>query len=159
MLLGNEFALDARQHFVEQHTATRKSVMWVRTGDHSLMAGNPARLEDYVTLLVNHEYSYLMRDGGVIQIAYTFERDRIERHRLAYYPCPFPITTRDINSYDGAPRAYYRCVYVKCRREPTLKITYSVRLCSQPGGGLSPSISPHGKRPFMPDTRSGTIAF
>jgi|SRR5215510_9303021 len=101
MLLGNEFALDARQHFVEQHTATRKSVMWVRTGDHSLMAGNPARLEDYVTLLVNHEYSYLMRDGGVIQIAYTFERDRIERHRLAYYPCPFPITTRDINSYDG----------------------------------------------------------
>jgi hypothetical protein len=100
-LLGNEFALDARQHFVQQHTATRKSVMWVRTADHSLMAGNPARLEDYITLLVNQEYSYLMHDGGVIQIAYTFDRDRIDRHRLAYYPCPFPITRRDVNSYNG----------------------------------------------------------
>jgi len=76
-LLGNEFALDARPHLVERHTATRKSVMWVRTGDHSLMAGNPARLEDYITLLVNQEYSYLMYDGGVIQIAYTFDSDRI----------------------------------------------------------------------------------
>jgi hypothetical protein len=100
-LLGNEFALDARQHFVEQHTAARKSVTWVRTGDHSLMTSNPARIEDYITLLANQEYSYLMHDGGVIQVAYTFDRDRIERHRLAYYPCPFPITRRDINLYDG----------------------------------------------------------
>jgi hypothetical protein len=100
-LLGNEFALDARSHFVEQHSATRRSVMWVRTGDHSLVAGNPARLEDYITLLVNHEYSYVMHDGGVIQVAYTFERDQIHRHRLMYFPCPFPVTSRDIASYNG----------------------------------------------------------
>jgi len=100
-LLGNEFAIDARQHFVEQLSANRKSVMWVRTGDHSLVAGNPARLEDYISLLSNREYSYLMNDGGVIQVSYIFDRDQIERHRLAYYPCPFPITRRDLSPYDN----------------------------------------------------------
>lgn len=100
-LLGNEFAIDARQHFVEQLSATRKSMMWVRTAERSLMAGNPARLEDYISLLANQEYSYLMNDGGVVQIAYIFDRDQIERHRLAYYPCPFLIERGDLSPYAG----------------------------------------------------------
>jgi hypothetical protein len=99
-LLGKEFALDARQHSVEQHSATRKTVMWVRSGPQSLVIGNPARVQDYVNLVTSREYSYLMHDGGVIQVAYTFDRDRIERHRLVYYPCPFQITRRD-TSFDG----------------------------------------------------------
>jgi hypothetical protein len=98
-LLGNEFAIDARQHVVRQLSAIRKSIMWVRSGDHSLVVANPAHLEDYISLLTNQQYSYLMADGGIIQIAYTFNRERIERHRLAYYPCPFPITGRDISAY------------------------------------------------------------
>jgi hypothetical protein len=65
------------------------------------MVGNPARLEDYIALLANQEYSYLMSDGGVIQIAYIFDGDQIERHRLAYYPCPFAITYRDLSAYGG----------------------------------------------------------
>jgi hypothetical protein len=101
-LLGNEFAIDARQHVVQQLSSSRKSVIWVRGGDRSLVVGNPARLEDYISLLTNQQYSYLMADGGVIQIAYIFDHDRIERHRLAYYPCPFVITRRDLSTYGDA---------------------------------------------------------
>lgn len=54
-LPGNEFAIDARQHFVDELSPNRRSVMWVRAGQGSLMVGNPARLEDYIALLANQE--------------------------------------------------------------------------------------------------------
>jgi hypothetical protein len=101
-MLENEFALDARQHVVRSLSATRKSLMWARNVDATLTTGNPARLGDYISLLGNREYSYLMNDGGMIQIAYIFDRDQIERHRLVYYPCPFAISRRDLSPYgDG----------------------------------------------------------
>jgi hypothetical protein len=100
-LLENEFAIDVRQHFVERQSATRKAVMWVRSRDNSPIVSNPVRLEDYVSLLLKREYSYLMHDGGIIQIAYIFNGSHIVRHRLAYFPCPFPITGHDVTYYDG----------------------------------------------------------
>jgi hypothetical protein len=98
-MLENGFALDARPHVVRSLTATRKSLMWARNVDTSLITGNPAHLEDYISLLGNQEYSYLMNDGGVIQVAYIFDRDQIERHRLGYYPCPFLISPTDLSPY------------------------------------------------------------
>jgi hypothetical protein len=101
-MLENEFALDARQHVVRSLSATRKSLMWARNVDATLITDNPARLEDYISVLGNREYSYLMNDGGVIQIAYIFDRDQIEGHRLVYFPCPFLISRRDLSPYGDA---------------------------------------------------------
>jgi hypothetical protein len=101
-MLENGFALDARHHVVRSLSATRKSLMWARNVDATLITGNPARLDDYISVLGNHEYSYLMNDGGVIQIAYIFDRDQIEGHRLVYFPCPFPISRRDLSPYGDA---------------------------------------------------------
>jgi hypothetical protein len=98
-MLENGFALDARQHVVRSQTATRKSLIWARSVDSTLITGNPARLEDYISLLGNQDYSYLMNDGGVIQISYIFDRDQIERHRLTYFPCPFLISRRDLTPH------------------------------------------------------------
>ncbi|WP_315786113.1 MULTISPECIES: DUF2290 domain-containing protein [unclassified Bradyrhizobium] len=100
-LLANDFALDARQHKVERLSGSRKTLMWVRDPLNSLMSGNPARLADYLTILENQEYSYLMRDGGVFQISYVFDGAEIERHRLCYHPCPFALTFRDIRDFEG----------------------------------------------------------
>jgi hypothetical protein len=75
---------------------------WARNVDATLITDNPARLEDYISVLGNREYSYLMNDGGVIQIAYIFDRDQIEGHRLVYFPCPFLISRRDLSPYGDA---------------------------------------------------------
>ena len=101
-LLGNEFALDAKSHSIEQLSATRKSMRWVRGGESALIVDSPGRIADYISLLANREYSYLMNDGGLIQLAYIFERNEIDRHRLVYCPCPFAFTIRELNSYNGA---------------------------------------------------------
>jgi hypothetical protein len=100
-MLANDFALDARQHKIEQLSARQKMLMWVRNPLNSLMSGNPAKLGDYLTLLENQEYSFLMRDGAVLQISYVFNGTEIERHRLCYHPCPFAITSRDIRGFEG----------------------------------------------------------
>ncbi|MFB9262213.1 DUF2290 domain-containing protein [Bradyrhizobium erythrophlei] len=100
-MLANDFALDARQHKIEQLSAAQKTLMWVRNPLNSLMSGNPARLADYLTILENQEYSYLMRDGGVLQISYVFKGMEIERHRLCYHPCPFAVTFGDIRDFEG----------------------------------------------------------
>src|SRR5690348_7515281 len=98
-MLENGFALDARQHIVHNLSSTRKSLMWARSPGSAFIIGNPARLEDYISLLSSQQYSYLMNDGGVVQIAYIFERDQIERHRLAYFPCPFLISSNDVSPF------------------------------------------------------------
>jgi hypothetical protein len=101
ILLGADFAMDARQHSVEWLSATRKSVMWARDSLNSLMVENPSHVGDYLSILEKREYSYLMRDGGVLQIAFVFDRGQIERHRLLYFPCPFRITRHDLNAFNG----------------------------------------------------------
>lgn len=100
-LLENEFAIDARVHQVHTHSASKKSVRWTRTRQGSLMIDNPARLDDYIRLVKDLEYSYLMADGGVIQIAYIMSGGRIEGHRLLFFPCPFPIGPSDISPFSG----------------------------------------------------------
>jgi hypothetical protein len=98
-MLENGFALDAQQHVVRSLSATRKSLMWARNVDVALITDSPAHLEDYISILDNREYSYLMNDGGVIQISYIFDDDQIERHRLVYFPCPFLISRQDLSPY------------------------------------------------------------
>jgi len=100
-LLGADFALDARQHRVETLSTTQKSVIWVRDTHNSFITANPARVSDYLLVLKNREYSFLMNDGGIIQVAYTFDRLLVVRHRLAFYPCPFDISRRELNAFDG----------------------------------------------------------
>lgn len=66
-LLGADFALDARQHKVEHMSQTRKVLTWVRDEDATLITGS--QIGDYLSLLERQDYSYLMSDGGIIQVA------------------------------------------------------------------------------------------
>src|SRR5262245_30589016 len=86
-LLGNEFALDARAHVAARLSKTRSSLIWVREdSDASLVLDDPPRILDYLALLERKEYSFLMQDGAIVQISYTFEGEAIDRHRLLYLP-------------------------------------------------------------------------
>lgn len=91
-LLAKELALDARVHTLETLSRTRSTIMWRREDPSAtLMVASPPKVGDYLALLEGGEYSYLLGDGSLIQIAYTFEGDAIERHRLLYHPCPFVL--------------------------------------------------------------------
>jgi hypothetical protein len=101
-LLETEFALDARQHKVDRLSSTRKALSWVRDDGAGLMTGNPSRVSDYLAVLERLDYSYLMRDGGNVQVAYVYDNNEIERHRLAYYPCPFQISSVELERQGSA---------------------------------------------------------
>lgn len=65
------------------------------------MIDNPSTVGDYISIIEKRDYSYLMNDGGVIQIAFVYDGDRISRHRLLYYPCPFLIDPHGMEGSDG----------------------------------------------------------
>ena len=98
IMIKSGFALDASAHKINQISANGKSLRWVRNQDLQTMIEAPSKVEDYRILLGNGDYSYLMNDGGIIQIAFTYDNDRISGHRLLYFPCPFRIDTREIDN-------------------------------------------------------------
>jgi hypothetical protein len=98
-LLGADFALDARQHKIEKLSATQKSLTWVRGGGGKIITG--LKIYDYLSLLERQEYSYLMNDGGIIQLAFIFNGREIARHSLSYYPCPFSIEREELDAHGG----------------------------------------------------------
>lgn len=89
-----EFALDVNSHVVKRLPEKKKELLWARKKGSPLMAGN--RISDYLSIVKTRDYSYLMNDGGVIQIAFVFDAGRIARHRLVHHPCPFPVDPREI---------------------------------------------------------------
>ena len=100
-LIGAELALDAKPHVAEEVSGNRKSLIWVRDRDAPLMIGNPSTFDCYRSLVEARDYSYLMNDGGVIQIALTYEGRRIAAHRFLYHPCPFLVTKAEIDEFGG----------------------------------------------------------
>jgi hypothetical protein len=100
-LLETDFALDARSHQVDKLSRTKKSLTWARESSAPMVIGSPAKIADYLSLLERQDYSYLMNDGGVIQIAFVYDRGEIEQHRLSYHPCPFLIERRELERFGG----------------------------------------------------------
>ena len=98
-LLASGFALDARQHKVDILSRNRKSLTWVRNDDAALIIGS--QIGDYLSLLERQDYSYLMNDGGIVQVGFTFVGGEIDSHRLNFYPCPFAINGTELATYDG----------------------------------------------------------
>lgn len=100
-LLEAGFAIDANPHKIINLSRSEKSLIWVREKGSSLMIGNPSTVGDYISLIKKRDYSYLMNDGGAIQIAFVYDSDRISRHRLLYYPCPFSVDPYGMEGPDG----------------------------------------------------------
>ena len=100
-LLEKGFALDAKSHPIQSLSRSRSVLMWTRDDPAaSLIIDNPPKISDYLYLLDQREYSFLMLDGGIVQVAFTYDDIRIERHRLLYYPCPFIVDPEIISGFD-----------------------------------------------------------
>lgn len=100
-LLEAELAIDAQAHKVIEISETQKSIIRARDSDVSLVSSIPSKLSDYISLVEARDYSYLMKDGGIIQIAFTYNGNEVEKHRLVFYPCPFSITLEELEKFNG----------------------------------------------------------
>ena len=90
------FASDANAHKVDQISSNERALSWTRNSDSTTMIGVPSKVEDYRFVLENRDYFCLMNDGGIIQIAFTYDYDRISGRRLLCFPCPFRIGAHEI---------------------------------------------------------------
>lgn len=53
-----------------------------------------ASVREYLFFLQEGSYTIVLFDGALIQTAYAFERGKLTRHRLGYYPCPVELDFR-----------------------------------------------------------------
>lgn len=88
-LLEQGYAVDAQPHAVSPVKGSIKALSWVRDKSAALILPALPRVDDYLRLIREREYSFLMRDGAAIQILYQYDRSNLVRHRLQYWPCPF----------------------------------------------------------------------
>ena len=102
-LIEAGFALDAQTHVPDESKRNGTSLMWVRSQDAPLMVENPSTIDCYLSLIENRNYSYLMNDGGVIQIGFKYRGRRVEEHRLLYHPCPFLVTEEEVDEFGRGP--------------------------------------------------------
>ncbi|GAA0586727.1 DUF2290 domain-containing protein [Rhizomicrobium electricum] len=101
-LLEKGYAQNANPHKVIKGPSHRKDVIWVRSSvSGNLVSACPARLVDYLALLRAGDFSFVLDDGSIVQIAYIFDGASVVRHRLLYYPCPLAIAPLDMIGYEG----------------------------------------------------------
>lgn len=68
--------------------------------DYSIFLKNITYEDMYNDLVNNRVYNIKMIDGALIQMKYKFKDNKIEKHRLAFFPSPhLPIYQNNPNSY------------------------------------------------------------
>src|SRR5690606_32666839 len=55
----------------------------------SVALKDKAYVEIYEALAAERAYAALLPDGAMLQMSYTFNGAKLERHRLAFFPSPY----------------------------------------------------------------------
>ena len=88
-LLEHGYGLDAQTHSVSTIKGGIKALSWAGNDTSALMIPELPRVDDYLKLVRDRDYSFLMSDGAAIQILYQYNGSVLSKHRLLYWPCPF----------------------------------------------------------------------
>ena len=75
-------------------------VSWSKAPAISTTFGRFASIAEYATFLDQRDFNLVLRDGALLQIAYTFKGRVLVGHRLCHYPCPIDIS--DLEADDGS---------------------------------------------------------
>jgi hypothetical protein len=76
---------------------------------HVIWAGSPrlsmsihdfkfATIADYLRIIENRQYNFMLYDGSVFRARYLFRRNNLEKHHLSYYPCPVDLTDSELQA-------------------------------------------------------------
>jgi hypothetical protein len=92
-----------RQNFpVWRNRGSVKRIEISGAPDLSTSMKNRSYSEIYEELAAANAFHICMMDGALLQLLYQFDRRRMIKHRLSYFPAP------DLQSYDEAPEVYER---------------------------------------------------
>ncbi len=58
------------------------------------------QLSEYRRFVSESMYLVMLNDGSLIQASYTYYRDKFNKHRLGFYPCPVDVSREDLLSED-----------------------------------------------------------
>jgi hypothetical protein len=56
-------------------------------------------IDEYMYLLTNRQYTYLLFDGSLIQLAYYFRKRRVVQHHLGFYWPPVSLQHEELDLY------------------------------------------------------------
>ena len=98
VLLNAEIALDTNSVILHEK-GDRIGVSWASRGLGTFgecTRQQFATIEEYQCWIRAQEYLVLLYDGSILQCSYEFEGRDIVKHRLLYYPCPFDLTSQQL---------------------------------------------------------------
>jgi hypothetical protein len=56
-------------------------------------------IDEYMHLLTNRQYTYLLFDGSLIQLVYYFRNRRVVQHHLGFYSPPVSLQQKELDLY------------------------------------------------------------
>lgn len=97
-----ESGLSAKQNFPSCRSIGTNSylIAYSDMQDLSIVLRNVDYKEMYNELDRNGNYNIKMIDGALIQLMYSYERNNLSSHRLAFFPSPF------LEDFQNAPELY-----------------------------------------------------
>lgn len=87
-LINRSIADDYNFPYVRQSSSDKWEVSYKGAENVSIGMADIEYADIYRELVDKRSYCIKLIDGGLLQLLYLFEDDRLVRHRLAYYPSP-----------------------------------------------------------------------
>ena len=75
-------------------------VTFPNSGNLSIVLKNIPYKILYEELVKAKDYNFMLADGALIQMMYTFDKDGVRKHRLAFFPSP------DLETFQNDPEIY-----------------------------------------------------
>jgi hypothetical protein len=66
-----------------------------------LFIGTEPTVAQYCDHVRERNYSVMLRDGGLLQLSYSFQRQALVKHRLCFFPCPIAFDDHDLAEWGG----------------------------------------------------------
>ena len=95
-LLSKGLILDYNSPKITQLGTDSFSISWASTNSMKNKNRNFASIPEYINLIYNREYNFILFDGSLFQFSFIYRHREIIKARLLYYPCPLNISQEDI---------------------------------------------------------------
>ncbi|SIS97696.1 Uncharacterized conserved protein [Roseivivax lentus] len=96
--LREGLAINISSHVVRKVGSGRYSVKWTPLRSREFRRVPDLDLQEYLECLRCGDFSLLLADGGLLQVAANFERNEIVESRYYYIPCPIEFDLAELNA-------------------------------------------------------------